>query len=84
MGRDAPCRRAGAGSEGRPANPGVDEKAFRKGHRYHTIVCDLERAIVEFVAEERTTASLAAYYTQLTEAQRDGRKSSPCPVWATA
>ena len=22
---------------------GVDEKAFRKGHRYHTIVCDLER-----------------------------------------
>jgi transposase len=32
---------------------GVDEKAFRKGHRYHTIVCDLERSTVEFVAEER-------------------------------
>jgi len=39
---------------------GVDEKAFRKGHRYHTIVCDLERSTVEFVAEERRTESLAA------------------------
>ena len=43
-----------------------DEKAFRKGHRYHTIVCDLERATVEFVAEDRKTESLAAYYAQLT------------------
>jgi transposase len=32
---------------------GVDEKAFRKGHRYHTLVCDLERSTVEFVAEDR-------------------------------
>ena len=45
---------------------GVDEKAFRKGHRYHTVVCDLERSTVEFVAEERKTDSLAAYYAQLT------------------
>lgn len=49
---------------------GVDEKAFRKGHRYHTIVCDLERSTVEFVAEERTTASLAAYYAQRSAARR--------------
>jgi transposase len=39
---------------------GVDEKAFRKGHRYHTIVCDLKRSTVEFAAEERRTDSLAA------------------------
>lgn len=30
----------------------VDDKAFRKGDRYHTIVSDLARATVEFVAEE--------------------------------
>lgn len=48
--------------EARPiAYIGVDEKAFRKGHRYHTIVCDLERSTVEFVAEDRKTESLAAY-----------------------
>lgn len=60
---------------------GVDEKAFRKGHRYHTIVCDLERATVEYVAEERRTASLAAYYQALTEAQRDGLKAVAMDMW---
>lgn len=60
---------------------GVDEKAFRKGHRYHTIVCDLERSTVEFVAEERKTASLAAYYTQLTDAQREGLQAVAMDMW---
>jgi transposase len=60
---------------------GVDEKAFRKGHRYHTIVCDLERSTVEFVAEERRTDSLAAYYQTLTDAQRDGLKAVAMDMW---
>ena len=60
---------------------GVDEKAFRKGHRYHTIVCDLERSTVEFVAEERRTESLAAYYRALTDEQRDGLKAVAMDMW---
>jgi transposase len=60
---------------------GVDEKAFRNGHRYHTIVCDLERATVEFVAEDRRTASLAAYYEALTEAQRTGIEAVAMDMW---
>jgi transposase len=60
---------------------GVDEKAFRKGHRYHTIVCDLERSTVEFVTEERRTQSLAAYYRALTDAQRDGLKAVAMDMW---
>jgi transposase len=51
---------------------GVDEKAFRKGHRYMTVVCDLERATVEHVADDRTTQSLAGYYASLTAEQRLG------------
>jgi len=60
---------------------GVDEKAFRKGHRYHTIVCDLERSTVEFVAEDRTTASLAAYYAQLTDAQKSALDAVAMDMW---
>ena len=58
---------------------GVDEKAFRKGHRYHTIVCDLERSTVEFVTEERRTASLAAYYQALTD--RPARRAATPWRW---
>ena len=60
---------------------GVDEKAFRKGHRYHTIVCDLQRATVEFVAEDRKTESLAAYYAQLTDAQRRALHAVAMDMW---
>ena len=60
---------------------GVDEKAFRKGHRYHTIVCDLGRSTVEFVAEDRRTDSLAAYYAQLTDAQREGLQAVAMDMW---
>jgi transposase len=60
--------RGKARKEARPiAYIGIDEKAFRRGHRRHTIVCDLDRWTVEFVAEDRKTDSLAAYYAQLTE-----------------
>jgi hypothetical protein len=75
VGRHEPRGRPRPGPQGRAADPyiGVDEKAFRKGHRYHTIVCDLARSTVEFVAEDRRAESLAAYYAQLTDEQRDAR-----------
>jgi transposase len=48
---------------------GVDEKAFRRGHSYMTVVCDLDRSTVEHVSEGRTTESLAEFYrTQSPEA----------------
>jgi len=51
---------------------GVDEKSFRKRHHYITVVSDLERGAVEYVAEHRTTESLAGYYRQLNDEQRRG------------
>ena len=35
---------------------GVDEKAFRKGQKYFTLVNDLERGRVLYVAEDRKQA----------------------------
>jgi transposase len=60
---------------------GVDEKAFRKGHRYHTVVCDLQRSTVEFVAEDRKTESLAAYYERLTDEQKGALKAVAMDMW---
>ena len=37
---------------------GVDEKSFRKGHKYMTIVCDLAEGTVEHVSEGRSAESL--------------------------
>jgi transposase len=60
---------------------GVDEKAFRKGHSYHTIVCDLERRTVEHVAPDRRVDSLAAFYATLTPVQRDAIDAVAMDMW---
>ena len=46
---------------------GVDEKAYRKGHSYMTVVCDLDRSTVEYVAEDRKAESLAGYFESLSD-----------------
>lgn len=74
--------RGRARKEARPIKYiGVDEKAFRKGHRYHTVVCDLERSTVEFVAEDRKTESLATYYEQLTADQKSTVQAVAMDMW---
>ena len=60
---------------------GIDEKAFRKGHRYFTIVNDLERSRVLYVAEERTQASLDGFWPTLTEQQRNSVKAVAMDMW---
>ena len=60
---------------------GVDEKAAAKGHRYLTLVCDLQAATVEFIGDDRKQASLDGYFTGLTEAQRDGIEAIALDMW---
>ncbi len=60
---------------------GVDEKAFRRGHSYVTVVCDVERGTVEYVADEREKASLAGYYAGLTAEQREGIEAVAMDMW---
>jgi transposase len=51
---------------------GVDEKAFRRGHHYLTVVSDLEQGAVEYLAEHRSGESLAGYYQQLSPQALEG------------
>jgi transposase len=51
---------------------GVDEKSFRKGHRYATIVNDLDQGRVLYVAKDRKETSLDGFWGTLTPAQKEG------------
>ena len=73
------------GRERKQSNPsrylGVDEKAFRKGHDYVTVVCDLIGSTVEYVADERKAESLEGYYLQFTKAQLERIKAVAMDMW---
>lgn len=60
---------------------GVDEKAFRKGHRYLTIVNDLARRRVLFVVPDRKQTSLDQFWPTLTEEQRTGIQAVALDMW---
>ena len=60
---------------------GVDEKAIAKGHQYLTLVCDLDRATVEYIAEDRKQASLAGYFTSLAADQLAGIAAIALDMW---
>jgi transposase len=63
------------------AHLGVDEKAFRKGHSYMTVVCDLDRSTVEYVSEDRTTESLAGYYRSLSVERCQSIEAVAMDMW---
>jgi transposase len=50
---------------------GVDEKAFRKGHNYFTLVNDIQRSRLLYVGEDRTQESLDGFWKTLTREQID-------------
>src|SRR5260370_5982060 len=60
---------------------GVDEKAFRKGHKYLTVVNDLVRGRVLYVAEDRKQESLDGFWETLTEGQRKGIEAVAMDMW---
>jgi len=60
---------------------GVDEKAFRKGHRYLTLVNDLDRSRVLYVAEDRKQSSLDGFWPTLSQEQRDGIEAVAMDMW---
>jgi transposase len=73
--------RKAKGVQGPPTQLGVDEKAAAKGHRYLTLVTDLERGTVEYVGDDRKQSSLDGYFLGLTDAQRAGIEAIALDMW---
>lgn len=60
---------------------GVDEKSFRKGHQYMTIVNDLARGRVLYVSEDRKQSSLDGFWETLTPEQLGGIQAVAMDMW---
>lgn len=60
---------------------GVDEKAVARRHQYVTMVCDLERGTVEYLAENREKTSLDTYYASLSPEQLAGIQAVAMDMW---
>jgi len=63
------------------AHLGVDEKAVAKRHQYVTLVCDLDRATVEYIGDDRKKTSLDAYYQALSAKQLAGIEAVAMDMW---
>jgi transposase len=63
------------------ARLGVDEKAIAKGQSYFTVVNDLDRGTVEYVADDRKQDSLAQFYRSLSEEQLAGIEAVAMDMW---
>jgi transposase len=60
---------------------GVDEKAFCKGHRYATLVSDLEKGCVLYVAEDRKQTSLDGFWSTITDQQKNSIDAVAMDMW---
>lgn len=77
----AVLRGRAAKDDGVPRQIGVDEKAIAKGHRYMTLVCDLNEATIEYIGEDRKEASLAAYFEAFPKESREKIEAISLDMW---
>lgn len=65
-----------------PDYVGIDEKSFLKGHKYASLMTDLDRGRVLDVVQDRTTASAKELIEKaLTPVQRDAVKAVAVDMW---
>jgi transposase len=64
-----------------PQRIGVDEKSFARGHKYETLVYDLDQGTVEHVCDDREQESLEAYYQRFTSEELAGIKAVAMDMW---
>ena len=78
---DHAVKRGMSRKSSRPRVIGVDDKAYRKGHKYITLVMDMEKDGVDFIAMDRKKSSLDRYYESLSESDLSGISAVSMDMW---
>jgi len=77
----AVCRGKSRKPHAIPIRIGVDEKAFSRGHKYETIVTNIDEGTVEFVCDDREQESLEAYYQQFKGEELEKVEAVAMDMW---
>jgi transposase len=64
-----------------PSRIGVDEKSIARGHKYESLVYDIDAGTVEFVWDDRGQQSLESYYRQFSREELAGVKAVAMDMW---
>lgn len=64
-----------------PERIGVDEKSFARGHKYETVVYNLDKSTVEYVGDNREQTSLEQYYKRFSPEERSQVKAVAMDMW---
>ena len=64
-----------------PSRIGVDEKSIARGHKYESLVYDIDAGTVEFVWDDRGQQSLENYYRQFSREELAGVKAVAMDMW---
>jgi transposase len=64
-----------------PERIGVDEKSIARGHKYETLVYDIDKATVEYVCDDRSQESLESYYQQFSPEELSQIKAVAMDMW---
>jgi transposase len=67
--------------KGHPSVIGIDEKSYRKGHKYITLVYDMINNGVDYIAYDRKKESLDGYYEELNEEELSSISAVSMDMW---
>ena len=78
---DRAVKRGRSRKSGHPSVIGIDEKSYRRGHKYITLVYDTVNNGVDYIAYDRKKKSLDEYYKTLTEQELSSITAVSMDMW---
>ena len=64
-----------------PSRIGVDEKSIARGHKYESLVYDMDAGTVDYVCDDRSQESLESYYRQFSREELSQVNAVAMDMW---